>query len=355
MKISDLKEKIKSKGGKKKLKIRLGVYFSIIVMAELFTILGASIAISYLFPLFDLNVPDWVFVLFFSVIVGIACAVFVNTFVLSKISTLSRNMSRVANGEFDIELHTNSKIDEIQELYKSFNLMTRELSATEILQTDFVSNVSHEFKTPISAIDGYAMLLQDKSLSDEERDGYLEKILYNTNRLSSLVGNILLISRLDNQSVGIRREKYRVDEQIRQSIVMLEPKWSEKNLSLDVDLENIEFLGNESLTFHVFNNIIDNAIKFNRIGGELKIRLRSEDSCLIFSVSDRGPGIDEENLRHIFDKFYQSDGSHKSEGNGLGLALVKRIVDILGGEVAVENREGGGCVFTVALPENPAE
>ena len=336
---------------KKKLKLRLSVYFIIIVSAELFAILGASIAFSYLFPLIadDIELPEWVLILVFSVVVGVACSVFVNKVVLSKISNLSRSMSRVAQGEFDLELKTDSKIDEIQEIYRSFNLMTRELSATEMLKSDFVSNVSHEFKTPIGAIEGYAMLLQEKNLTDEEREGYLEKILSNTGRLSDLVGNILLISKLENQSIGEKREKYRLDEQIRKTLVMLEPKWSEKELELDAELENVEYFGNEGLMFHVFNNLIDNAIKFNPRGGDLIVRLQERDGYVIFTVEDSGPGINEEHMSHIFDKFYQGDSSHKGEGNGLGLSLVKRIIDLEGGTVEAENRPFGGCKFKVII------
>ncbi len=339
------------KKAKKKFKIGIGVYFTIIVCAELFIILGASIAFSYLFPLIakDLDIPDWVWILAFSIVVGFACAIFVNKFVLSKISTLSRSMSRVAQGEFDLELTTDSKIDEIQEIYKSFNLMTRELSATEILKTDFVSNVSHEFKTPIGAIEGYAMLLQDKSLTDTERERYLEKILSNTGRLSDLVGNILLLSKLENQSIGSKRERYRLDEQIRKTLVMLEPKWSKKELELDADLESVEYFGNEGLMFHVFNNLIGNAIKFDPRGGDLILRLREREGQIVFTVEDSGPGIDEESMRHIFDKFYQSDSAHKSEGNGLGLSLVKRIMDLEGGTVEAENRPDGGCQFKIII------
>ncbi len=346
--------KNKDKKERKKFKIGIEIYFIFLVAAELFAILGASIAISYLFPLFakDLVIPDWVCILIFSILVGVACAIFTNKFVLSKISEISKSMTRVADGEFDVKLKTDSKIEEIQDIYRSFNLMTDELSATEILKTDFVSNVSHEFKTPISAIDGYAMLLQDKNLSDEERDIYIEKILSNTQRLSTLVGNILLISRLENQSIGVKREKYRLDEQIRQVLVLLEEKWSEKELELDVDLENIEYFGSESLMFHVFNNLIGNAIKFDPNGGELFLRLRDRDGKIIFTVEDSGPGINAEQMKHIFDKFYQSDSSHKEEGNGLGLTLVKKVVEIEGGTVFAENRQSGGCKFTVVLEKN---
>ena len=339
---------------KKKPKIKLGVYFTLIVVVEILLIGGVSVIVSYIYSMFFGEapvLPEYLWVLLFSALIGAACSVFVNTFVLSKISELSKNMSRVAQGQFDIELQTNSKIDEIQEIYNSFNLMTRELGATEILQTDFVSNVSHEFKTPINAIEGYATLLQDSRLSDAEKNEYIEKIIFNTQRLSTLVGNILLISRLDNQAIESRREKYRMDEQIRQVLLTLEERWSKKDILLDVDLEDVEFFGNESLTFHVFSNIIGNAIKFTPEEKEIAIRLSRREKKIIFAVEDSGPGIAGKEINHIFDKFYQSDSSHKEEGNGLGLSLVKSILDLMGGEITVENRECGGARFTVIIPE----
>ena len=339
---------------KKKSKIKLGVYFTLIVVVEILLISGASVLISYIYSMFFGEapvLPEYVWILLFSALIGAACSVFVNIFVLSRISELSKNMSRVAQGEFNIELQTSSKIDEIQELYDSFNLMTRELSATEILQTDFVSNVSHEFKTPINAIEGYATLLQDSRLSEEEKNEYIEKIIFNTQRLSTLVGNILLISRLDNQAIESCREKYRMDEQIRQVLLTFEERWSKKDISLDVDLEDVDFFGNESLTFHVFGNIIGNAIKFSPDKGEISIRLLRRDKNIIFTVEDSGEGISEKDINHIFDKFYQSDSSHKAEGNGLGLSLVKSILDLMGGEICAENRECGGARFTVVIPE----
>ena len=339
---------------KKKPKIKLGVYFTLIVVVEILLIGGVSVIVSYIYSMFFGEapvLPEYLWVLLFSALIGAACSVFVNTFVLSKISELSKNMSRVAQGQFDIELQTNSKIDEIQEIYNSFNLMTRELGATEILQTDFVSNVSHEFKTPINAIEGYATLLQDSRLSDAEKNEYIEKIIFNTQRLSTLVGNILLISRLDNQAIESRREKYRMDEQIRQVLLTLEERWSKKDILLDVDLEDVEFFGNESLTFHVFSNIIGNAIKFTPEEKEIAIRLSRREKKIIFAVEDSGPGIAGKDINHIFDKFYQSDSSHKEEGNGLGLSLVKSILDLMGGEITVENRECGGARFTVIIPE----
>ena len=226
----------------------------------------------------------------------------------------------------------------------------QELEATEILQTDFVSNVSHEFKTPISAIEGYATLLQDDDMPiSEEQEQYINKILFNTRRLSHLAGNILLLSKIEHQSIQTRQNWYRLDEQIRQSIVMMEPKWSEKEIEFDVDMMDVEYLGNENLICHVWDNLISNAIKFSPCGGTIYIRMMPEGEKIRFSIENEGPQISEYSMKHIFDKFYQGDSSHKQEGNGLGLALVKQILNLCKGTVSVENIPGSGCRFTVIL------
>lgn len=261
-------------------------------------------------------------------------------------------MSRVADGNFEIRLDDKCGFREIQEIYNNFNLMTRELQSTEILQTDFVSNVSHEFKTPINAIEGYATLLQDEEnpLTDEQSQ-YVGKILFNTKRLSKLVGNILLLSKVDNQTIQTKQVTFRIDEQIRQSVVLLEAEWTKKEIDFDVDLEVAEYTGNENLMLHVWNNLLGNAIKFSPQNGFIGIKLIKKDGRIIYTITDNGPGIPEDMQKHIFDRFYQSDSSHKEEGNGLGLALVKQIIEQSGGEVGVENKAGGGCQFTVTLFE----
>ena len=227
--------------------------------------------------------------------------------------------------------------------------MAHELTSTEILQSDFVSNVSHEFKTPINAIEGYTTLLQGCDNLDAEHQEYVDKILFNTKRLSRLVGNILLLSKIENQEIQTHQTTFRLDEQIRQSIVALESAWTAKDIELDVDLEDVNYTGSESLMHHVWDNLIGNAIKFNPPGGLLKISLKKEKKEIIFTVSDSGPGLSEDSMKHLFDKFYQEDTTRKEEGNGLGLALVKRILTIVGGEISAENLAGGGCAFTVRL------
>ena len=210
--------------------------------------------------------------------------------------------------------------------------------------------MSHEFKTPINAIEGYASLLQDHHQSPEEQETYIEKILFNTRRLSTLTGNILLLSKINNQTIKPQRTGFRLDEQIRQAIVALEQKWTAKDIDFDVELDKIQYSGYESLLSHVWSNLIDNAIKFNPQGGMIALRLRQSGDCAVFTIDDNGPGVPPQEQERIFHKFYQVDNSREVSGNGLGLALVRQIVSFSGGTVAVENLPEAGCRFTVTLP-----
>jgi len=282
-------------------------------------------------------------------LVGILVTSQLSKFFFNPIKKLRGAMDKVADGDFSVRLEEKSTSKEIMEIYTGFNLMANELSSTEILQTDFVSNVSHEFKTPINAIEGYATLLQSTDNIDEVENGYIEKILYNTKRLSSLVGSILLLSKLENQQIPSPQVEYRLDEQIRQSIVALETAWEKKDIEFDVELDRVVYVGNEQRMRHVWDNLISNAVKFSPQGGTIKLRLIHKPQKLIFTIDDQGPGLTEEAQKHIFDKFYQADTSHKQEGNGLGLALVKRILTIEKGQITAEKCRSGGCRFTVTL------
>ena len=284
-------------------------------------------------------------------LIGILVTSQLSKFFFNPIKKLRGAMDKVAEGDYSVRLEERSTSKEIMEIYTGFNLMAHELSSTEILQTDFVSNVSHEFKTPINAIEGYSTLLQDSEKLSEDQREYVDKILLNTGRLSSLVGSILLLSKLENQQIPSHQVEYRLDEQIRQSIVALEPAWEKKDIEFDVELDRISYLGNEQMMRHVWDNLISNAVKFSPIGGEVKLRLTRQGGELVFTIEDRGPGLTEETKNHIFDKFYQADSSHKQEGNGLGLTLAKRIVSIENGKITVENCRSGGCRFTVILEE----
>lgn len=309
---------------------------------------GVDMLFNQLIPL-DWDVPLVLELVCVCLLIGILVTGQLSKYFFNPIKKLRGAMDRVAEGDFSVRLEEKSTSKEIMEIYTGFNLMANELRSTEILQTDFVSNVSHEFKTPISAIEGYSTLLQDSDNLSEEQKVYIEKILFNTRRLSSLVGSILLLSKLENQQIPTNRTTYRLDEQIRQSIVALEPAWEKKDIEFEVEMDRADYLGNEPMMRHVWDNLISNAIKFSPDRGLVRIQLRKEHKKLIFTVEDNGPGLTEESQKHIFDKFYQADSSHKQEGNGLGLALVKRILSIEKGQVSVENLPQGGCRFTVML------
>ncbi len=297
----------------------------------------------------EISIPNLVWIVVVSIIVGGVVMASISKRLITPLAKLSTAMNKVAEGDFETQIETESKLEAIQDIYSNFNLMVKELDATETLQTDFVSNVSHEIKTPITAIEGYATLLQNTENIDEVENEYIEKILFNTKRLSELVSNILLLSKVDNKAIQAKKTTYRLDEQIRQSIVLLEPKWSAKEIDFDVDLDEIEYTGDESLMFHVWNNLIDNAIKFSPENGLIRIKLEKSDRKITFTIEDEGCGISDEEKKHIFNKFYQSDNSHKSEGNGLGLSLVKNILTLCGGEISVTDGKNGGARFTVVL------
>lgn len=328
--------------------LSLNFYFTVFTVGEIVIALALARLIAGLVGI-DLNDSPFAYFALCSVCIAGGLAILINSFFLKPISMLSESMKKVSGGDFSIRLKENSKIKEIGELNRSFNAMTDELGATEVLQSDFVSNVSHEIKTPLNAIEGYATLLQDSDCTDEERKRYTDKILFNTKRLSELVGNVLIISKIESGTVDISEDTFRLDEQIRQSIMLLESKWVEKDIEFDIELDEIVFTGDRSLLLHVWNNIIGNAIKFSPVGGLVTIRLENCPNSVRFHVVDCGPGISETAKKHIFDKFYQEDSSHKQEGNGLGLALVKRIVDMTGGKIEVENLPEAGCRFTVEL------
>ncbi len=325
------------------------------VFAVIATVLG-SVGLSYaicqllkLFIPFIDKIPFVIQLLIFSLAIALLASWMLTKYFFSPIKKLRDGMRRVSEGDFDVRLETSGTSKELDELIAGFNMMAEELHSTEILQSDFVSNVSHEFKTPINAIEGYATLLQGHDGKDSVEEEYIEKILFNTRRLSSLVSNVLLLSKIDNQSITHQKSELDISEQIREELLALEAAWTEKDIDFDIELQDISYYGYGNLLRHVWSNLIGNAIKFSPRGAEIRIRLHSSNDSIVFVVEDYGSGISDETKKHLFDKFYQGDTSHKSEGNGLGLALVYRIVKLSGGEITAENREEGGCRFTVIL------
>lgn len=288
------------------------------------------------------------------ILVGTAISHYAAKTPLTAIIATNNAVREVTKGNFDITIDEDISIRELREMAHNFNLMARELAGTEMLRTDFIENVSHEFKTPLSAIEGYTTLLQARNLSEKKRREYTGKILYNTRRLSTLTSNILLLSRLENQELFIQKTNFCLDEAIRESLLLLESRWTEKNLNLEISLDSADYFGNRDLLAHVFNNILGNAVKYAPEGGLVRVLLRRGENALKITVTDNGIGMSEEVQRRIFEKFYQADSSRSSQGNGLGLALSKRIVDLHGGTITVASKEGNGTSFTVILPETEA-
>ena len=290
------------------------------------------------------------FMVILGAILGTVVAILVIKQIFKPIERLRNGLRRVSAGDFSVRLKEKSMFAAIREMYGDFNAMAQELAGVETLRSDFVSNVSHEFKTPLAAIEGYAALLQNKDLSSDKAQDYLGKIISNAHKLSVLTGNILNLSKLENQNNLLNRKPFDLSEQIRKTILMLECEWAVKNLSFDLSLPNTRYCGDAGMLFHVWYNLIGNAVKFSEQNGTVRIELRTAAEKIYVSVEDHGCGIDEQTLPHIFEKFYQGDTSHSAEGSGLGLALVKRIVILCGGEVLVKSEKNKGSEFTVVLP-----
>ena len=271
---------------------------------------------------------------------------------------------QVAGGDFSVyvpTIHTADRLDYLDVMILDFNKMVEELGSVETLKTDFVSNVSHEMKTPIAVIKNYAELLQMKNASDGEKAEYARNIEEAAGHLSALISNILKLNKLENQRIDPEIESYDLCGQLEECILQYEELWDEKELELEVDMEEKAVIqADPSLMKLVWNNLLSNAIKFTEQGRKVTVRQATEAEYVEVSVSDTGCGMSKESIRHIFDKFYQGDTSHSKEGNGLGLALVKRILVLMNGDIQVVSQEGKGSTFTVKLPrrmdnENGAE
>lgn len=340
---------------KQQLSPRMRTYYYLIV--SVLVLCSAAMVTGVLFLLditgtqYQLSLGTLLAIFLVSGVAGALISYFVGKRILTPMVKLSQASQEVAHGNFNVEVRDSSKLEEVQTTFRNFNAMVRELNSTATLSNDFVANVSHEFKTPLTAIEGYAMLLQDEELSGEEREEYLDKILYNTHRLSTLVGNILMLSKMESKSLAEEFTTFRLDEQIRQAVVLLEPQWSEKELSFDASLDEVSIRGCESLLPHVWSNLLSNAIKASEKGGRIRLHLLEQTECVVFSVTDEGCGMTDEVQARIFEKFFQADPSHRSEGNGLGLSLTKRIVELSDGVVEVESTPGKGSTFRVILPK----
>lgn len=327
-----------------------------IIFGTIAELLVTTVVLSlyYLFGLFDINfdalylsATSTTFLII--TIAGIFISAKLGKRILRPVMNIKNAAKAVTEGNFDTRLPETSHIVEIREITHSFNKMVKELGNTEMLREDFIANVSHEFKTPLTAIEGYAALMQEP-VTDKEKEEYIQSILYNTRRLSSLTNNILMLSRLQTQDILGQKESFRLDEQICYVMVDFANQWEAKNLEVNLELEAAVCLGYKELLPHVWGNLIQNAIKFSHTGGTVTVTCQYLGENIHVQIIDNGIGMSDDVKKHIFDKFYQGDTSHGTEGNGLGLALVKKILELSGGQIEVESTAGEGSRFHVFLP-----
>lgn len=266
---------------------------------------------------------------------------------------IKKALKKITAGNFDVKLDTVGSSANFAEIMTSINKMTKELSGVETLRIDFISNVSHEMKTPLSIISNYGTLLQDDSISKDQRKEYAVSITNSAKRLAELITNILKLNRLENQQIYPQAKEYNLSEQLCECLLQFESVWEENDIQIETDIaEDITVKADAELLSLIWNNLLSNAFKFTKKGGKVKVSLTEENKKAIVSIADTGCGMTEEVGNHIFEKFYQGDTSHATKGNGLGLALVKRIVDITGSEIFVNSSIGVGSTFIVKLRRN---
>ena len=288
-----------------------------------------------------------------SILIGFLLAALAPKFFFIRVSKISEGMREIARGNYKTRVKERDRpdaISEFGELERSFNQMASELDGIEIFRNDFINNFSHEFKTPIVSIRGFARQLQSGDLSDEQKKEYINIIVSESERLANMSSNVLLLSKLENQQIVSEQTEFDLDEQIRNCILLLEKEWSGKNIELDINLEPVKYTFNEEMLSHVFINLFSNSVKFTPNGGCIRCSLYKQENNAVFEISDNGIGMNEETKSRIFEKFYLGDKSHSAMGNGIGLNVVKRIITLAEGSIDVQSEYGKGSIFTVTLP-----
>lgn len=289
-------------------------------------------------------------VLFLTVIVTAVYTVRQRYTVVRPAKKIQDGLDRITRGDFTGHIEPSGVNPQLDAIAESINRMSAELKSVETLKTDFISNVSHEIKTPLAVIQNYTALLQSSGLTDKEREAYTAAVSDAAGRLSVLITNILKLNRLENQQIQPNNRSFDLSAALTESLLAFEPVWEEKGIEIRPEIaDNVTVCSDPELLSLVWNNLLSNAFKFTEPDGIVSVSLRQEDRQAVVSVSDTGCGISPEVGRHIFDRFYQGDTSHATEGNGLGLALVKRVIDITGSSISVDSIKGNGSTFTVRI------
>lgn len=285
-----------------------------------------------------------------SIFVGIILSVIFSRIFLSPFRKMIVATDKLASGDFSVRLDLGEDSPELMKLSESFNHMAAELGNIEMLRADFVNNFSHEFKTPIVSMRGFAKMLKYENLSQEERNEYLDIIISESDRLSDLATNVLNLSKIENQTILSDQTTYNVSEQIRRVVALLENKWNARHMEIYLECEEINIYACAELLWQVWLNLLDNSIKFSPEYSVIEISVKQDAAETVFRFADQGCGIEEKSLARIFDKFYQSDMSHTTQGNGLGLTLVKKILSLHRGSVSVTATGSSGTTFEIRLP-----
>lgn len=338
-------------------KLRLSLLFGVIFFAIMLLTILLVFAGMFLFSHFGFissdhleRLPLFLFAIV-SLAVGTILSVFLSKRPLAPLREIMDAADKIASGDYSTRIHLKGP-GELKQLNTSFNHMAEELESVEILRNDFVNNFSHEFKTPIVSIRGFAKILKNEDISLEEKTEYLDIIMSESERLAELATNVLQLSKLEQQTILTGQKNFNVSEQIRLVIAMLDQKWSSKNIDIIFDSPEIYLSGNEELLQQVWINLIDNAIKFSPDYGTVQIKAIEASEKISITVSDQGEGMSPDTAKHIFDKFYQGNTSHTTQGNGLGLNIANRILQLHKGSLAVKKTNDEGTDFEVLLPKN---
>lgn len=344
--------KVNKKCGGFKLALLFAFIIFVIMLVTMTLLFGIFIVLNHFEMFSSISTrkpltPIFVFAVV-SVLVGTIISMIFSRIPLSPIREIVSAADRLAEGDFSVRVRLKGP-KEFQKLNKSFNHMAEELGGIEILRSDFINNFSHEFKTPIVSMRGFAKMLKYNDLTKEERDEYLDIIINESDRLSELATNVLNLSKIENQSIVTDKTRFNVSEQIRRVVVLLEKRWIEKNIEIAFDCDEIFLYGNEELLKQVWINLLDNAIKFSAPDSIIDIQVIQDQKNLKISISDQGNGMTEDTRKRIFDKFYQGDTSHATKGNGLGLTIAKKIVELHEGKIQITKSDQSGTTFEVVL------
>lgn len=341
-------------------KLRLTLTFSLVVFITMFLVTGTAAFIGFILYSFnlihfvDIKSPfhTIIFMAVCSIILGALLAVFVGNISAEPIRKIIESMNKLASGDFSVRLKSEgilSKHPAINSVEQSFNKMAEELENTELLRSDFINNFSHEFKTPIVSLAGFAKLLKNSELSEKERNEYIDIIEAEALRLASMATNVLEYTKYENQNILTDVTVYNLSEQIRMALIELETKWAKKDIELNISFDEFMIAANKDMLMHVWLNLFDNAVKYSPYKGTVSVNIKDVDSKLFISIANEGKEITKEQQKKIFNKFYQADESHSKDGNGIGLSLVKKVIELHKGEIVVES-ENGVNTFTVILP-----